>query len=81
MRHTANNHEKQHSSQVVLSNLKHQKKVKGDNRDIKIIKVLNLSINFFSLMGYKNAKSFTRIFKKYTGITPYQFVEKIDKEL
>ncbi len=33
------------------------------------------------LGGYKNAKSFTRIFKKYTGITPYQFVEKIDKEL
>ena len=30
--------------------------------------------------GYKNAKSFTRIFKKYTGITPYQFIEKIDKE-
>lgn len=31
--------------------------------------------------GYKNAKSFTRIFKNYTGITPYQFIEKIDKEL
>ncbi|WP_299158078.1 helix-turn-helix domain-containing protein [uncultured Tenacibaculum sp.] len=31
--------------------------------------------------GYKNAKSFTRIFKKYTGITPYQFIEKIDKEI
>ncbi|CAL2103181.1 Helix-turn-helix domain-containing protein [Tenacibaculum sp. 190130A14a] len=31
--------------------------------------------------GYKNAKSFTRIFKKYTGITPYQFIEKINKEL
>ncbi|MBA6154949.1 helix-turn-helix domain-containing protein [Tenacibaculum sp. S7007] len=30
--------------------------------------------------GYKNAKSFTRIFKNYTGITPYQFIEKIDKE-
>ncbi|MFY7669801.1 helix-turn-helix domain-containing protein [Tenacibaculum sp. MEBiC06402] len=28
--------------------------------------------------GYKNAKSFTRIFKKYTGITPYQFIEKIE---
>jgi YesN/AraC family two-component response regulator len=31
--------------------------------------------------GYKNAKSFTRIFKKYTGITPYQFIEKIETEL
>ena len=31
--------------------------------------------------GYKNAKSFTRIFKNYTGITPYQFIEKINKEL
>ncbi|WP_420553201.1 helix-turn-helix domain-containing protein [Tenacibaculum aiptasiae] len=31
--------------------------------------------------GYKNAKSFTRIFKKHTGITPYQFIEKIDKEV
>ena len=30
--------------------------------------------------GYKNAKSFTRIFKNYTGITPYQFIEKINKE-
>ncbi|WGH76683.1 helix-turn-helix domain-containing protein [Tenacibaculum tangerinum] len=33
------------------------------------------------IAGYKNAKSFTRIFKKYTGITPYQFIEKIDTEL
>ncbi|WP_428744904.1 helix-turn-helix domain-containing protein [Tenacibaculum sp.] len=33
------------------------------------------------IAGYKNAKSFTRIFKKYTGITPYQFIEKINKEL
>ncbi len=31
--------------------------------------------------GYKNAKSFTRIFKKHTGITPYQFIEKIDTEV
>lgn len=31
--------------------------------------------------GYKNAKSFTRIFKKYTGITPFQFIEKIETEL
>lgn len=31
--------------------------------------------------GYKNAKSFTRIFKKYTGITPYQLIEKINTEL
>ncbi len=31
--------------------------------------------------GYKNAKSFTRIFKKYTGITPYQFIEKIETGL
>ncbi|WGH77097.1 helix-turn-helix domain-containing protein [Tenacibaculum tangerinum] len=30
--------------------------------------------------GYKNAKSFIRIFKNYTGITPYQFIEKISKE-
>lgn len=33
------------------------------------------------ICGYKNAKSFTRIFKKYTGITPYQFIERINKEL
>ncbi|WP_120186622.1 helix-turn-helix domain-containing protein [Tenacibaculum lutimaris] len=33
------------------------------------------------LAGYKNAKSFTRIFKKHMGITPYQFIEKIDKAL
>ena len=33
------------------------------------------------LAGYKNAKSFTRIFKKHVGITPYQFIEKIDKAL
>lgn len=33
------------------------------------------------IAGYKNAKSFTRIFKKYIGITPYQFIEKINKEL
>ena len=33
------------------------------------------------IAGYKNAKSFTRIFKKYTGITPYQFIEKINKKL
>lgn len=31
--------------------------------------------------GYKNAKSFTRIFKKYTGITPYQFIEKLNEEV
>ncbi|WP_198517081.1 tetratricopeptide repeat protein [Tenacibaculum sp. SZ-18] len=31
--------------------------------------------------GYKNAKSFTRIFKKYTGITPFQFIDKIETEL
>ncbi|WP_442265793.1 helix-turn-helix domain-containing protein [Tenacibaculum sp. ZS6-P6] len=31
--------------------------------------------------GYKNAKSFTRIFKKHTGITPYQFIEKINTEV
>ncbi|MEE3999096.1 helix-turn-helix domain-containing protein [Tenacibaculum sp. FZY0031] len=33
------------------------------------------------IAGYKNAKSFTRIFKKHIGITPYQFIEKINKEL
>lgn len=33
------------------------------------------------IAGYKNSKSFTRIFKKHIGITPYQFIEKINKEL
>ncbi len=49
------------------------------SNDKKIRAYTTLAIG--EIGGYKNAKSFTRIFKNYTGITPYQFIEKIDKEL
>jgi YesN/AraC family two-component response regulator len=32
------------------------------------------------LVGYKNGTSFSKIFKKKTGISPYQFIEKLKKE-
>ncbi|WP_299439663.1 helix-turn-helix domain-containing protein [uncultured Aquimarina sp.] len=54
----------------IVSVLKHDRKVRSYTT--KAIGELG---------GYQNARSFTRIFKNYTGITPYGFVEKINSEL